>query len=72
MTQLSMTTKRLITATALALLVAAIVNLYVIKAFGSHDRQVLAGTAMLLAISLLTIGPSIQEVAHERERRRRR
>lgn len=72
MLNLSMTTKRVITGAAVALLLAAVVNLYVIQAFGAHDRLVLAGAAMLLTISILTIGPSIREIADERERRRRR
>lgn len=72
MPHLPLTTKRLITGTALAVLMAAVANLYVTRAFGVHDRQVVVVAAILLTISIMYVGPSPQDVRDSRNRRRSR
>lgn len=72
MPNLSLKTKRLVTGSALALLIAAIANLYVTRIFGKHDRQIVVATAILLAIAIMYIGPSLQEIRDYRDQRRGR
>lgn len=72
MPNLSLTSKQLITGAALALLMAAIANLYITQIFGLHDRQIVIATAVLLALSIMYIGPSPQEIRDYRKQKRMR
>lgn len=72
MHNLSLTSKRLITGAALVLLLGAIANLYITQIFSPHDRQIVVATAILLALSIMYIGPSPQEIRDYREQKRRR
>ena len=70
MPNLSLTSKRLITGAALVLLLMAVANLYLTHLFDPHDRQIVVATAILLALSIMYIGPSPQEIRDYREQKR--